>query len=258
MLVAGEGGELLDAGLDVVPCDPLTRLDGGEVHFVGHRPVVVDGLGRDVEPEDPLGLHHRDPQVALQPHLALGRPQLDHRVARIARRQDVRQDGFHAPSLAGGRPFEGKRPLYGRFPSKTRTAQAPGRRIRMVARRAPPPSTRTPPSATSRIVLLLLPVRGRASELDATSTATVLVVELDSPGLPATSIVVVVDSTGLFSTVGVGDGGVVSSVDGGVLSSVDGGVVSSVDCGVVSSVVGGVYSSSQQNVMWLIWFFHLS
>ena len=55
VLVAGEGGELLDAGLDVVAGDPLAGLDAVEVDLVDHRPVVLDGRGRDVDAEVPLG-----------------------------------------------------------------------------------------------------------------------------------------------------------------------------------------------------------
>ena len=52
LLVAGERVELLDAGLHVVPGDPLALGDGGEVDLVEH-PLVVG--------ERRLG--HLDPQV---------------------------------------------------------------------------------------------------------------------------------------------------------------------------------------------------
>jgi hypothetical protein len=100
VLVAGERRELLDARLDVVAGDPLAGLDRGEVDLVDHGPVIVDGRGRDLEPELALGLHHRDPQLPLEHDLSLGRPQFDHRRARVPRSEDVGERGLHPSSLA--------------------------------------------------------------------------------------------------------------------------------------------------------------
>ena len=49
LLVSGEGGELLQAGLDVVAQLPFPTLDGAEVDSIDHRAVVVDDLLGDVE-----------------------------------------------------------------------------------------------------------------------------------------------------------------------------------------------------------------
>ncbi len=75
VLVAGQSGELLDAGLDVVAGDPLPGLDGGEVDRVDHRAVVVDGAVGHVEPVRRLGLEHGEPQPSLEDDLVAG----DHR-----------------------------------------------------------------------------------------------------------------------------------------------------------------------------------
>jgi hypothetical protein len=66
LLVAGEVVELLDARLHIVPGDFFARHDRGGIHLVLHRLVGGDGLGGNVEPEIALGLHHGDPEFALQ------------------------------------------------------------------------------------------------------------------------------------------------------------------------------------------------
>jgi hypothetical protein len=64
VLVAGEGRELLDPGLDVVPCHPLPGFDRRQVDGVDDGAVVVDGLGGDPDAQVALRLHHRNPQLA--------------------------------------------------------------------------------------------------------------------------------------------------------------------------------------------------
>ena len=75
VLVPGERVELLDARLDVVARDPLAGGDRGEVDVVDHGAVVVEDTVGDVDPELGLRGEHRDPQLALEGDLALGRPQ---------------------------------------------------------------------------------------------------------------------------------------------------------------------------------------
>ena len=72
VLVAGEGVELLDARLDVVPGDPLAGGDGVEVHPVDDALVVGDHAVRYVDPQVALGSQHGEPQPALQNDLVLG------------------------------------------------------------------------------------------------------------------------------------------------------------------------------------------
>ena len=54
LLVAGEGRELVDAGLHVVTCDTFPGLDRLQVDLVDHLPVRLDGL-----------VGHRDAEIAL-------------------------------------------------------------------------------------------------------------------------------------------------------------------------------------------------
>ena len=92
-LVAGQGRELLDAGLHVVAGDPLPGLDARQVDLVDHRHVVVDHVERQVEAEVVLGPQHRHPQLPLEHHLVLRRPDVGHRPAGVAGGQDVGEVG---------------------------------------------------------------------------------------------------------------------------------------------------------------------
>src|ERR1022692_4034039 len=58
--------------------------------------VVLDRLRGYRDPEVPLGLHDRDPEVALEEDLSARGPDIPHRHRRVALREDV-EDG-----LAGG------------------------------------------------------------------------------------------------------------------------------------------------------------
>ena len=89
VLVPGQGVELLDARLDVVPGDPLAGGDGVEVHLVDDPLVVGDHAVRHVDAQVALGSQHGEPQPALQNDLVLGRPQSDELGARVAGGQDV-------------------------------------------------------------------------------------------------------------------------------------------------------------------------
>ena len=74
VLVAGEVVEFLDAGLHVVAGDPFAGHDRGGVDAVLGLLVGGDRPGGDVEAEFALGLHHGDPEFALQHDAALGGP----------------------------------------------------------------------------------------------------------------------------------------------------------------------------------------
>ena len=103
LLVAGEGGELVDPGLHVVTCDTFPRLDRLEVDLVDHLPVGLDGLVGHRDPEVALGLEDRQPQLPLQHHLVLGRPQPGHVGAGVAGGEHVRHAGAgHRSSSTGG------------------------------------------------------------------------------------------------------------------------------------------------------------
>jgi hypothetical protein len=65
MLVAGEGVELLDAGLDVVAGDALTRSDRRQVDVLQHPLVVGDHAVGHVHTQFRLGPQHREPQPPL-------------------------------------------------------------------------------------------------------------------------------------------------------------------------------------------------
>ena len=77
VLVAGERGELLDAGLHVVAGDPLAGLDRREVDLVDDRLVGLDHAVGHVDAEVALGPEHGQPQPPLEHDLVLGRPQRD-------------------------------------------------------------------------------------------------------------------------------------------------------------------------------------
>ena len=66
----GQRGELLDARLHVVPGDPLTFGDRGQVdrrHALVHDLLVgLDRAGRDGHAQVGLRTQHRQPQLALQ------------------------------------------------------------------------------------------------------------------------------------------------------------------------------------------------
>ena len=89
VLVAGQGGELLDPGLHVVAGDPLPRLDAGQVDLVDHRLVVVDDLVGDVDARGRAGLAGPPPTAAARaPPCApatRGRPSARWRSGRPAR-----------------------------------------------------------------------------------------------------------------------------------------------------------------------------
>lgn len=92
-LALGEVGELLDACLHVVQRHALALGDGGEVDLVLHLLVVLDGVDRDRHAEVALGLHHRDPEIALQRHAAVLRPDVLHRRRGVALGEDVGNGG---------------------------------------------------------------------------------------------------------------------------------------------------------------------
>ena len=123
MLVAGEGAELVDAGLHVVARRLLADADGFEVHLVLHALVGGDGLGGDVQPEVALGLHDGDPILALEDHAAAGGPDGLHRRGGVAIGEDVGNEvGFHRKwaysRVSGGR----------QAPAGTSRARPPRRR----------------------------------------------------------------------------------------------------------------------------------
>jgi hypothetical protein len=96
VLEAGEGGELLDAGLDVVPGDPFPSLDGSEVDVADDLLVGLDGAVGHVDAEVGLRPQHGQPETALEHDPGRRRPQLDQLRAGVPRGQDVR-DHPHFP-----------------------------------------------------------------------------------------------------------------------------------------------------------------
>ena len=109
VLVPRQGGELLDAGLHVVAGDPLARGDGVEVHLLDDRLVGLDDAVGDVDAEVALGLQHRDPELALEDDLVLGRPDLGEVGAGVAGGQDV-GDAHALDCPIRGRPVVPRRP----------------------------------------------------------------------------------------------------------------------------------------------------
>ncbi len=91
LLLAGQGVELLDARLDVVPSHALARSDRGEVDALEHFLVGLHSAVWYLNPELCLCPEHREPQLTLKDDLVLGRPQLGHRWRRIAAGEHVGQ-----------------------------------------------------------------------------------------------------------------------------------------------------------------------
>ena len=89
VLVPGEGGELLDPRLHVVPGHPLPRRDAVEVDLVDDLLVGLDDAVGHVDAEVALGLQHRDPEPALEHDLVLGRPDRGEVGAGVAAGEDV-------------------------------------------------------------------------------------------------------------------------------------------------------------------------
>ncbi len=89
VLVAGQGAELLDAGLDVVAVHPLPSLDRRQVDIVNHLLVGLDHPVGYGDPKSALRLEHGDPQPPLGHHLAGRRPQRPHGRAGVALGQHV-------------------------------------------------------------------------------------------------------------------------------------------------------------------------
>ena len=78
VLVAGEVGELLDAGLDVVFRDALALGDGVEVDVVEDALVVGDHTVGDGDAQVVLGLEDGQPQAPFGLDLADGVPDVPH------------------------------------------------------------------------------------------------------------------------------------------------------------------------------------
>ena len=103
VLVAGEGVELLDAGLDVVAGDELARRDRVQVNLFEDPLVVGERLLRHGNPELGLGAEHREPELALEDDLVLGRPELYKLRTGIAVGEDIGETlllGSHAAHYA--------------------------------------------------------------------------------------------------------------------------------------------------------------
>ena len=101
VLVARQVGELLDARLHVVTGDTLPSIDRRQIDAIDHVLVGLDRLPGHVDPELLLGLEDGDPELSLEHDLALGRPDVDHRRARVPRREHVRHahEGFFVGRL---------------------------------------------------------------------------------------------------------------------------------------------------------------
>jgi hypothetical protein len=90
VLVTGEGAELLDPGLHVVQRHPFACRDRLQVNLVDHSFVVGDHPVGHVDAELRLRPEHGEPQLPLQDHLVLGRPQLGQLDRGVATGENVR------------------------------------------------------------------------------------------------------------------------------------------------------------------------
>jgi hypothetical protein len=106
VLGAGQGAELLDAGLDVVAGGLLPGCDRFEVDLVDDRSVRLDSAVGNTQTEIALGFEDGDPQGPLQDHLGFRRPDSAHLRAGIAGGEDVGDGGelWHRDRIVAGRP----------------------------------------------------------------------------------------------------------------------------------------------------------
>ncbi len=94
VLVPGEVVELLDPRLHVVPGNLLALGDRGQVDGVEDALVVGDRLVRHLDAEVLLGPQHGEPELPLQLHLLLGRPERGELGGGVASGEDVRDAGL--------------------------------------------------------------------------------------------------------------------------------------------------------------------
>src|SRR5690606_39207114 len=92
--------DLLDPRLDVVPRDAFPPFDPLQIDVVDVALVVFDDAVRDVDAEVLLCPQHRQPQLAFEHDLVLGRPQPRHRFAGVAARQDIEDRGLRGGTHA--------------------------------------------------------------------------------------------------------------------------------------------------------------
>ena len=104
-LPLGQLGEFFDACLHVVERGALALLDPGDVDLGADALVVLDRLGRDGDAEVALGLHHGNPEIALEQDAAVGRPDLAHGGRSVALGQHV---GNRFGGSGGGRRHGGR------------------------------------------------------------------------------------------------------------------------------------------------------
>jgi hypothetical protein len=103
VLEAGQGTELVDARLDVMPRDSLALAYALQVDLRLDAFVGVNRLGGNIQPQRPLRAHDGNPELALEQNLGAWRPDLDHGAAGVAVGQDIRNGrvggGAHARSI---------------------------------------------------------------------------------------------------------------------------------------------------------------
>ena len=92
VLVAGQGAELVDPGLHVVAGDPFALVDRIEIDLLHDGAVIGDGHRRYRDAEIALCFEHRQPQLAFEDDLVLGRPETGHVGTRITSSQNVGND----------------------------------------------------------------------------------------------------------------------------------------------------------------------
>ena len=95
MLETGQVAELLNTGLHIVAGDALAGIDTLHIHLSLHAFVGIDGLLRNIQPQVLLGLHHRNPELALQHNAAFGRPDSFHGIGGVTPGQYIRNSTHH-------------------------------------------------------------------------------------------------------------------------------------------------------------------
>ncbi|CAM5631852.1 hypothetical protein SHIRM173S_11971 [Streptomyces hirsutus] len=115
VLVPGEVVELLDPRLHVVPGHLLALRNGGQVDLVEDPLVVGERRVRHLDTEVLLRPQHGEPELPLQPHLLLGRPERGELGGGITSGEDVRDTGL------GGRSSH----VHGVYPASKETPNRP-------------------------------------------------------------------------------------------------------------------------------------
>ena len=102
LLEAGQGAELLDPGLHVVPRSALPGRNAGEIDLLHDGLVGLDGAVRHSDAQVALGPKHSQPELTLQDDLVARRPKGPHGSAGVAHGEHVGDSGACSDRIGHG------------------------------------------------------------------------------------------------------------------------------------------------------------